>query len=123
MSNTTNILNVTYDLTNILSSKAINTPVEWTAAYNEQMNGIVIISFLSIFAMILFIWHAYTNSETTSYSESAMYSGLITSVVGLLLFLIDISNTTVKIVEWYQLLPIWILTGAAILVNKSTKNY
>ena len=118
----TSLLNATYDLTHIISKDAIEDPVSWLGYYSGEMNSIVVISLLSVFGIIIF---AYTRTlSDVSDSEAAMYAGLITSIVGLLIFLAEVSITgTHKIIQWGHLFIFLQITSEAIFINKASTRW
>jgi len=111
--------NYTYNLTNILSTDIIDAPNNWLAAFNHEMMGFPIITMLLVIGVVLFIGARSINVKD---SEAAVYSGLIISFVGLLLFFIDTGNY-VKLITWTQEFLLILITAIAILMNKVMKRY
>jgi len=120
MANAT-IINATYDLTNIISKNAINDPPYWLALINQQVGGFIFVAFLAVLGVVL--WLIQKNNGSTD-GESIAYSGLICTVVGALLFVIQISLLpNVKLLTWVQLLPFFIITAIAMFMNSVTRKY
>ena len=116
------IINATYDLTNIINASAIEDPPFWLASVNEAVGGYIIFTLLAVFTVILFL--EARKNENVSDTEAAVYSGLIASIVGTLLFVVDITAMPgVKILQWTHLLPFIVLTGVSIVANYFNRKF
>lgn len=111
--------NLTYNLTNIISPKIINEPNLWLAAFNNEMSGYFIITSLAVIGIVLFIAARNMNVKD---SEAAVYSGMIISVAGLLLFFVD-TGSYVKLVTWPQEFILIVITAISIFINKFRQKY
>lgn len=122
MTTTNFIMNGTYDLTNIISKDAIENPATWIANFNIQMDNIFIITFLVIFGLILYL--IARRNESTTDAKAIIYAGFITSIIGIFIFVINITAyPDLKLVTWVQLLPILIITGFAIYFDKTNRTF
>jgi len=120
MANAT-IINATYDLTNIISNEVLNDPPYWLALINQQVGGFIFVTFLAIFGVVL--WLIQKNNGSTD-GESIAYAGLICTVVGAFLFVIQITAMpNVKLLTWVQLLPFFVVTAVAMIMNKVNQKY
>jgi len=109
----------TYNLTKVFSSDIINAPQEWVGNYNTLMGGYPVVILLGVVAMLLYLGI----KESSGFdSESAAFSGIITTICGLLLFFITLSDGT-KLLTWQQLVPFTVLTFLAIIVNYVNKKH
>lgn len=119
------ILEQQYNLTGLLTAgndSAIDSPTNWLAAWNQQLGNIGIVTFLYVFAALLFL--IIRRKEEVKDSEAGVYAGLMGTVLGVFLFVIDITNITdYKLITWAQLLPIVVLTGFAIYSNIMDRNF
>jgi len=121
ITNATQILeDYTYNITSIMSDDVILEPATWLSNYNVLLNGWPIVIFLVVFAISLFV--LMRKVEATTDSESAVYAGLMTSFIGVMLFLIKIDGVT-KLLTWTQLLPFIVVTFIAIIVNYVNKRF
>ena len=115
--------NFTYNLTKIVSTDIIDDPTQWIFNFNSEMGGTIIIAGLATLAIVLFL--LARNLENVQGrvkdSEAAVYSGLIVSVIGLLLFFIEVGGE--KILTFEQLLIFLVATGIAILINSINRYY
>lgn len=110
------LLNQTYDLLKIVSDDAIDHPTRWLYNVNTELTGIVIVTFLAIFALILFL--TCRQLLNVADSEAAVYAGLITVFISIFIFVIDVFGyPDAKLLEWYHLTIFIVLTALAILVN------
>lgn len=110
------ILNQTYDLTRIFHEDAIEEPTRWLHTVNIELNSLIIIVFLAIFALVIFL--TSRSLDNVSDSEAAVYAGLITSIISLLLFVVEVSGVTdAKLLSWPYVALFFVLTAIAILVN------
>ena len=114
MSNQTLFMEGEYNLTSIIDSNIIDSPETWLYNWNVQMGGWAIFALLIVFMIILFF--AMRKNDNIKDSESAAYAGYITSIVALFLIIINIDGN--HLLEWSQVLTIWIITGIAFLVDK-----
>jgi len=113
--------NGTYNLSGILSVDAIERPDVWWANFNIEMNGIVVISLLAAIGIILFF---VSRLRTESDTEAGVYSGVIISFVGLLLFIISITGLTeTKLLTWEQFFIFPLITGLFILADFISKRF
>ncbi len=116
---TGSILEQNYNLTKLITAgneSAIDNPTLWLTNWNIQMGNIGIVTFLYLFATVLFLV-ARAKPEIKD-SEALLYAGLAGTIIGLLLFVIDIATLPgIKLITWIQLLPIIVITAFAIIMN------
>ena len=121
---TGSILNQTYDLTKLITSDSnsiIDNPTLWLARWNLEMQNIGIVTFIYVFAMILFL--VIRKGPEVKDSEALVYAGFSISILGIILFIIDTTLTGVKLISWVQLLPLIIITAVGIILNYINRNY
>lgn len=111
--------NYTYNLTGIVSADLINDPTRWAYSFNTELGGLWIIGLMAAFAIGLFFM-AYKIGDI-KHSKAAVYSGLVTSVIGLLLFFIEVDGN--KLLTFPQLMIFLVATGIAILIDKIARNW
>ena len=110
MVNASNIMENNFNLTKIFTRDPIENPTKWFGAFNELMSGYFTITVLTVVGGVLFL--LMRNNPNTSDTEAVVYSGLVCSVVGLLLFLADImTGNTTKLITWTQLMPFMVITA------------
>lgn len=110
--------NGTYNLTKIISTDIINDPSGWMVNFNSEMGGFVFVSMLIVLAIVLFIL-ARTLDDVKD-SKAAVYSGLITSVIGFVLFLVEYEGS--KIISFEQWFVFLVATAIAILIDRIGRN-
>lgn len=124
---TGSILEQNYNLTRLMPSgnstneSIIDDPPRWLASFNEEMNSIPVAVFLYLCGVILFL--VIRRRIEVKDSEALLYSGFMTSLVGVLLFVVDTGITGVKLISWGALLPIIVITAVAIILNYINRNY
>lgn len=124
MTNVTNPLmeNFTYNLTKIFSPEIIQDPPYWLANFNQELGGLAIFTILIVFGVVLFF--ASRSRPETSDSEAALLAGSISTIVGVLLFIVDIvALPQTKLLTWIQLVPFIVFTAVFAFVNHMNKNY
>ena len=115
-------MNGTYDLTGIISKDAIDAPAKWFANFNTQMDGVFIITFLIVFGLVLYL--IMRSNANTSETKAAVYAGYMTSIIGVFIFVINIIEfPALKLITWWQLLPILIITATAIFIDKTNRTF
>ena len=119
MVNYTNIMENNYNLTNIFSSSAIDNPTSWLSNFNSELSGLFFIALLAVFAIILYI--LAKEIDNVKDSQAAVYSGFIVTIIGVLLFFIEVGGE--KLLSFNQLLIFIIATALAILADRIIRNY
>lgn len=119
-SNTSILEDFQYNLTRIFSSNIIERPERWVGDINIMMGGIVIISFLILLGIVLFLVSKSVND--VSDSQALMYTGLIISFLGTLLFFIE-PYEGVKLIPFTYLVPVYVITLLSIVYNRMVKRY
>ena len=109
------IIEGTYNLSSIISGDIINDPTNWLISFNSELSGLLIVSFMVVFAIVLFVI-ARQNDDVKD-SRAAVYSGLVVSVIGLLLFFIE-PNGGDKLLSFGQLLIFLVATSISILIDR-----
>lgn len=110
--------NLTYNLTKIISTDIINEPNTWLFNFNNEMSGILFLSFMVVFAIVLFL--LARQLEGVPDTQAAVYSLLIVSVLGLLLFFIEVDGS--KLLSFEQLLPFLIALSLSVGADRLTRN-
>lgn len=114
-------MNATYDLTGIISRNAIEDPPLWFALINNQLGGWLIVSFVAIFGITLWVVQRNMGVED---SEAVLYSGIITTIIAILLFVAQVTAMPdVKMLTWSQVIPFFVITCVAIVVNHVRRKY
>lgn len=109
----------TYNLSKLFNNDVINAPHNWLGAYNGMLDGYPIIMLLAVIGILLYLGIKKTSGYD---SEAAVYSGIITTFFGIILFLIRIDDGT-KLVTWPYLVPFVVLTFVAIIANYVNKRF
>ena len=109
-----------YNFSRLIGDDVINNPSNWLAALNTELSGIFIITLLVVFGFVLFL--VMNKKSDTTTIESAAFAGIIISITGVLLFVIDVT-VGAKLITWQQLLPIIIITAITIGIYKATQRY
>lgn len=112
--------NYTYNLTKIISADIINDTPGWIFNFNSELGGFLVVSFLAVLAIVLFI--LARRLEGVKDSKAAVYSGLVVSVIALLLFFVD-AGAGAKILSFNQLMIFLVATSLAILIDRIARNY
>lgn len=119
------ILEQNYNLTPLMSvgsDSAIDNPPLWIANWNQQLNNIGIVTFLYVFSALLFL--IIRLKPEVKDSEAALYAGFAGTIIGVLLFVIDLTALPgYKLITWTQLLPLILITAFAIILNYVNRNY
>ncbi len=119
------ILEQNYNLTKLMSAgndSAIDNPTQWIANWNIEMNDIGIVTFLYVFAGLLFL--IIRKLPEVKDSEALLYAGLVSTVLGIFIFAIDITTIPdYKLLKWAALLPIIVITAFAIVLNYANRNF
>lgn len=114
MANST-IINGTYDLTNIISRQAIESPPYWLAMINNELGGWMVCLLVAVFGIVM--WVIQRNNGAPD-SEAISYAGIICTVIVILLFVIQISALPgVKLFTWAQVVPFFVITCVALIAN------
>jgi len=119
MSNITNPLNQTFDLTAITNTNIVDTPVDWLYYIDGFLNHYMIVSILLLIGVVLFFgMKKVINSEV----EALGFASVVISFFGLLLFL---ARTTAgePLLSFVKLSPFIIITLIVIYINFSNRRY
>ena len=114
MSNITNAMEANWNLTKIATgSDIVNNPAGWLQTFDGVLGNFMIITFMGVIMWILFLsMRNNVNNDT----EALSYSGLITVIAGIFLFVID-TGTGTKLISWGALLPFIVITAFAFFMN------
>ena len=114
------VMDINYNLTKIFSDQAIENTPAWAADWNAALGGFAIIGVLVVAAVLLFF--IIKERGDVADTKALIYAGLITTFIGILLFVVSVSGD-VKLIEWYHLAPLVILTSVAIVVDHMNRRY
>ena len=109
-----------YNLSTLISDAAIEQPSNWFANFNELLDYFPATVFLAAFGIIVFVILKFKTQSSDS--EALAYSGIVTTFIGVLMFVMS-SVSGVKVLSWVQFVPFIILTAIFIFINMSNKNY
>lgn len=122
---TGSILEQNYNLTKLMTAgngSAIDNPPLWLANWNIEMGNIGLVTFLYVFAAILFF--VIRRRPEVKDSEAIIYAGLMGTFIGVLLFVIELTALPgYKLITWAQLLPIIVITAFGVILNYVNRNY
>lgn len=122
---TGSILEQNFNLTPLMTTgtnSAIDNPPNWLAHWNQQLGNWGLVTFLYCFTALLFL--IVRRRPEVKDSEATLYAGLVGSVLGVMLFVINITVIDgYKLITWGQLLPIIVITAFAIMLNMANRNY
>jgi uncharacterized membrane protein len=110
MNNT--ILNGTYDTTLLFNNNAIEDPLTWWNNFNNLLSGFPVITMLGFLGFVLFLAIKRTTETDT---EALVWSGTITSVISVLLWLTSFAG--LKLISFGQVSIFLIITGVAIFLH------
>lgn len=117
----TNILtDYNYNLSLLVSDAIIEQPHHWLADFNAQMGYFPIVISLALFGIVIFF--ILKNRPDISDAESASYSGILCTFIGILLFVIEGVNG-IKLLSWVQFAPFIVLTSIFVLVHMGSKRF
>ena len=109
------VMDANFNLTSILSTDLINSPNSYALAFNSEMGGILFISLLVVIGIVLFIG-TKNSGVVSSDTEALSFAGIVTSFLGVLFFVL-------RLVEWLWLVPILLITGIAIYMNFTNRQF
>lgn len=124
------LLEQNYNLTKLMgvgvegsdNPSAIDDPPLWIANWNEQLEDLGIVTFLYVFCGLLFL--VIRRRPEVKDSEAALYAGFIGTLLGVLIFVIDIvAKPEYKLITWVQLLPMIVITAFSIILNMANRDY
>lgn len=116
------IMDINYNLSKVFTQDIVNDPVTWFGALTNEVGGFITLGILIALGIILFL--AVRKREEVTDVEAGMYAGLITSIIGVMLFLISLPlEPGTKILTWVQLVPILVITGIFIILSRVNKRY
>jgi len=118
MTNST-IMNGTYDIQGLLSIDPVTSGPSFIITLNNLLGGWAIVIFIAILALILFLLSRQL--EGVSDTRAGMYAGLVVSVIGLFMVLIDFNGS--KLLTFSQWVPFFVITIIFVFVDKVNKNY
>ena len=110
--------NYTYDVSSMINSSIIDNPTGWLSGLNVGVGGFLMLGLLASIGIILFL---SMRNFVTSDSEALSYSGLVVSIAGILIFVINTGGA--KLITWPQLLPFFLITAIAFYVDFTSRNY
>jgi len=110
--------NFTYNLTKIISTDIIEEPTTWLFNFNSEMGGIIFLAFLVVFAIVLFV--LARQLEGVADTKAAVYSLFIVTLLGTLLFFIEVSGS--KLLTFGQLLFFLIALALAVGADRLVRN-
>jgi|AntAceMinimDraft_17_1070374.scaffolds.fasta_scaffold02896_7 hypothetical protein len=108
-----------YDLSGITNISIMDDPAGFLINF-QNVSGIPWVGTLLIgIGIVLFF---VMRNNVSSDSEAMAYSGLITSIAGIFLFLIKNSAGT-PLVGWGFIFPIILITAVSVFMNLTARNY
>lgn len=119
MVNISDPLTSNYNLSGLTSNDIITNPGSWLINF-QSISGIPWVGTLLIGVGVVLFFVMRSNVSTDS--EAMAFSGIITSIAGILLFLVKNSVGT-PLVGWAFLLPIFLITAFSIFMNMTARNY
>lgn len=119
MINATDFMQGYYNLSKVISTDMIEDPTTWLFNFNVEMGGLFVVGSLLAFGVALFF--IARNLEGVKDSEAAVASGFVLSVIGTLLFFIEVGGD--KILSFDQLLLFLIITAVSIIVNIAVRKH
>jgi len=115
------ITDLNYNMSSLINGVMMDDPSTWLSSWNQLTGGWALWVLLLVIGLVLFLGMRH-NGRVESDTEALSYAGLMISIVGMLLFVIQTDNGY-KLIEWYMLAPILIVTAIAIFLNFSNRNY
>lgn len=116
------VSNCLYNLSKIVEGDLIVTDTAtWVSVFDSVAGGFVTVGLLAFFGIALFIITRRLEMVQND-SEALVYSSLITTVLGVLLFLIPTANGA-KLLIWSRLLPFVIILLVSVFVDFLNRRY
>lgn len=120
MANVSDIMTSNYNLTKVFSTDVFDNPTGWFAGLNNELSGYVITGILVFIGVVMFVY--MKENKGLKDSEAGLFSGVIISIVGLLLFVAS-TGTSVKLLSWEQYMLFLVITASLIIVNFIGRRY
>lgn len=117
----TNVMDIYYNISNIVNPDIINNPQSLIGGVNNALNGWLTPSLLVVLGVVLYLG-IKSYDESMKDSEAALYSSYVMSIMALFLFLISLGENA-KLLSWEWLTIFLVLTGTLILVDKFNRSY
>lgn len=116
------IINGTFDLSTLISTNPIDQPVNFIALFNELLGGYIVVSILLVLGVIVFL---ISRSVTQDDLRASIQASFISSFVGLLVFLVEVTGVTGvdKLLTFGQLTPFLVVFAGLLFYQWSTSNY
>lgn len=115
-------LDSNYNITAILTTSPVDNPEQWLSVVNQELAGWMIVTILYVLGVVLFYAFQKFNPDKSD-SFALVYSGLIVSLLGAFFFLVDVGTPGIKLIYWYQLAPMLIVTALAIAIDRFKRQY
>jgi len=106
-------MSVNYNLTKLVSINAIDNTADVVSWWNNIFGGSGIFILLGVVGLVLFLAsRKFVDSDT----EALSYAGLIVTLAGIFLFMVQTSDGS-KLLGWGYLMIIVLITGIATYLN------
>ena len=109
------VMSANYNLTAILSNDLITNTNGWAVAFNNELGGIVGISFIAVVGIVMYMG-LKTNNVVSSDTEALSFSGFICTVLSIFFIVLGL-------VPWAYALPVFVLTAISIYLNFTRQNF
>ena len=114
------VMDANYNLTAILSNNLVTDTNKWAIAFNNEMGGLLGISFIAVIGIVIFVGMKYYNSNISD-TEALTYAGFISSILSI--FFIVLRNSEGALLEWTYALPIFVITAIAIYLHNTSRDF
>lgn len=115
MSNVTDVMTANWNLTAILSNDLVTNTNSFAVTFNNEMGGVLGISFIAVIGIVIFVALKANNVVATD-TEALSFAGFVSSVLAIFLLLIGL-------VDWIYCLPVFVITAIAIYLNFTRQNF
>lgn len=120
ITNATELMEINYNLTKILSSDIIDSPELFISNVNQALNGYMVIGLLVSIGVVLFL--ALSRRADSEPTQDLVYTLFILDIMAILLFFVSVVGGE-KLITWGALLVFFALTFISIIIDKIYRNY
>lgn len=114
MSNTS-VMEANYNLTKILSNDLITDTNTWAITLNNELGGVLAISFIAVVGIVIFVGMR-TNNVVQTDTEAGSFAGFISSILSIFFLVLGL-------VSWVYCLPVFVITAIFIYLNFTRQNF
>lgn len=118
--NCTDPLTCNYNLSRILEVDVITEPGTFLYVFDSVAGGFLMITFLAVLGLVVFV---VTRNNNVDDLDSIIFSSFMTTIIGVLLFLVPLNIEGAKLITWARLIPFIVILLISVFIKKSNLNY